>query len=121
MNTRRVLGCVVLFVVASLGGTTQAETVFVKYGGEVDLTPFACNSSFTSSFIERICYDAKETYMLIKMKPGVWYHYCTVPSSIVGEFLSANSKGSYYNATIKGRYVCQIENTPPYRGAKETP
>ena len=119
MNTKRVLRCVVFVVAASLGGTTQAETVFVKYRGEVDLAPFTCNSTFTSSFIERICYDAKQSYMLIKMKPGIWYQYCTVPSNIVGEFLLANSKGSYYNDTIKGRFACRAANTPAYENAKE--
>jgi hypothetical protein len=37
----------------------------VKYRGTVDLAPFACEDITRSSFIERVCYDSKNTYMLI--------------------------------------------------------
>ncbi|SEE27047.1 hypothetical protein SAMN05444161_5288 [Rhizobiales bacterium GAS191] len=48
------------------GAPARAETVNVKYRGVVDLAPFACENITRSSFINRACYDSKNTYMLIE-------------------------------------------------------
>ena len=58
----------------------QAETVNVKYHGTVDLTPFRCTDTPRSSFIERVCYDKPNQYMVIRLK-SVYYHYCELPES----------------------------------------
>ena len=117
----RILGSTCLFAAAGFGSLTQAETVLVKYRGEVDLNRFACRSDFTSSFIQRICFDEGERYLLVKMKPGIWYHYCTVSPNVFDGFVEASSKGSYYNDAIKARYACRSENTPAYSTSKERP
>jgi hypothetical protein len=44
-----------------------AETVDVKYRGPVDLVPFTCQNITRSSFINRVCYDESESYMLIEL------------------------------------------------------
>jgi hypothetical protein len=92
---------------------TTAETVVVKYRGPVNLAPFKCNTITRSSFIERVCYDADTTYMLIDLN-GVWYHYCEIDRGTVEELLAAPSMGHYYNAAIKGRFDCRTHRVPAY-------
>ncbi len=55
-----------------------AETVYVKYRGMVDLKPFECETITRSSFINRLCYDEKEKYVIVILK-STYYHYCEVP------------------------------------------
>ena len=68
-------------VILSLSSTTQDETVDVKYHGRVDLEPFVCADT-VSSFVNRVCYDKKETYVLILLNK-TWYHYCEIPERVV--------------------------------------
>ena len=46
----------------------RSETVDVKYRGVVDLKPFACTDTPRSSFIQRVCYDKAESYMLVNLR-----------------------------------------------------
>jgi len=85
---------------------TNAETVFVKHRGQVNLSPFECNWIQRSSFIERLCYDSREEYVIVKLN-GTYYHYCEVPSRIVEAWYRADSMGRYYNQYIKKRYDCR--------------
>jgi hypothetical protein len=41
----------------------NAETVYVKYRGPVDLWPFGCEWITRSSVVKRLCYDAREKYV----------------------------------------------------------
>lgn len=91
---------------ALLAAVARAETVFVKYGGMVDLAPFTCEWTPRSSFINRVCHDPRRNYVVV-MLGGTYYHYCGMPSGIVRAWLSADSMGRFYNASIKGRFGCQ--------------
>ena len=51
----------------------QAESVFVKYRGEVDLAPFDCSGVDRSSLVQRVCYERRESYMIINLN-GTYYH-----------------------------------------------
>jgi hypothetical protein len=87
-------------------GAAMAERVYVKARGEVDLDTFACESVARSSAnVRRICYDAKQQYLLVSLS-GVWYHYCNVPAATVGEFRRSSSKGRFYNDSIRLHYEC---------------
>jgi hypothetical protein len=92
----------IAFMLATLV-TTQAssETVDVKYRGLVDLKPFACTDTPRSSFIQRVCYDKSQSYMLINLK-GIYYHYCEMPAATFDAFAAAPSMGQFYNQYIKG-------------------
>jgi hypothetical protein len=79
----------------------SAETVDVKYHGVVDLKPFICADTPRSSFIQRVCYDKAQSYMLINLR-GVYNHYCDLPPATFDAFLSAPSMGQFYNQNIKG-------------------
>ena len=100
---------------AFIGGSSpaNAEAVSVKYRGEVDLAPFACEATVRSSFIERVCYDAKNTYMLINLS-GTWYQYCEIDKGTVSDLLKAGSMGRFYNAAIKGNFDCRTHRVPTY-------
>ena len=94
------------------------ETADVKYRGPVPLQTFECVSTPDSSFINRICYDAAESYMLVQMRQ-IYYHYCEVDAATVAAFLSAPSAGKFYNRYIKGTgsdgpFDCRTRRIPNY-------
>lgn len=96
----------------------EAETIDVKYYGKVDLAPFTCQDITRSSFINRVCYDRKEQFMVIQLRT-VYYPYCEFPDKVLGEFLAAESMGKYYNANIKGSgsdgpFDCRTHRVPKY-------
>ena len=101
-----------------LTGNVHAESVEVKYRGSVDLRPFACSDVTRSSFIERVCYDKANQYLIIRLK-GTYYHYCELPQSAVDALMSVESMGRYYNANIKGSgqdgpFDCRTHRVPNY-------
>ena len=88
-------------------------TAAVKYRGPVNLSPFACEWVDRSSLVKRLCYDAKEKYVVVNLT-GTYYHYCEVPSAFVATWRSAESMGSFYRAHVKGNYDCRLFRVPPY-------
>jgi hypothetical protein len=48
-----------------LSNAASAETVNVKYRAVVELAPFAWTATPRSSFIQRVCFDKAQGYMLI--------------------------------------------------------
>jgi hypothetical protein len=95
-----------------------SETVDVKYRGAVDLKPFVCTDTPRSSFIQRVCYDKAQSYMLISLK-GTYYHYCELPASTFDAFMTAPSMGQFYNQKIKGSgsdgpFDCRTHRVPTY-------
>ena len=79
----------------------RAESVYVKYRGDVHLRFFDCWEITRSSFIKRACYDRRNEYMLITLN-GTLYHYCEIDAGTVSSLLSAPSIERFYNARIKG-------------------
>ena len=92
---------------------SHAESVFVKYRGEVDLKPFDCADITRSSFINRVCYDKRNEYMLISLN-GTFYHYCEIDAGTVSSLLNAPSMGQFYNTVIKGEFDCRVHRVPNY-------
>ncbi|WP_247374502.1 KTSC domain-containing protein [Bradyrhizobium sp. 173] len=97
----------------------HAETADVKYRGRVDLKPFTCTDITRSSFIEGVCYDKVQSYMLINLS-GTFYHYCELPAPTFDAFMIAPSMGKFYNQNIRGSgsdgpYDCRTHNVPSYR------
>ncbi len=99
--------------VRSAAQAASSEMVDVKYRGPVSLTPFKCDTISRSSFIRRVCYDEKNTYMLINLS-GTWYHYCEIDPATVASLLDAESMGRFYNASIKGNFDCRTHRVPAY-------
>ena len=99
-------------------GAARAETVEVKYHGVVDLKPFACVDTPRSSFIQRVCYDKAQNYMLINLR-GTYYHYCELPTVTFDAFMTAPSMGQFYNQNIRGSGSdgpsdCRTHRVPHY-------
>jgi hypothetical protein len=97
---------------------SYSETANVKYRGIVDLKPFACTDTPRSSFIQRVCYDKAQSYMLIDLR-GTYYHYCELPSATFDAFMAAPSTGDFYNQKIKGSgsdgpFDCRTHKIPQY-------
>ena len=58
-----------------------------------------------SSNIEAIGYDADSEELHVRfLKSGDTYVYYAVEDWVLQEFLRADSKGTYLNACVKGRY-----------------
>ena len=79
----------------------RSEAVEVKYRGPVDLKTFECQEISRSSFIQRVCYDKAESYMIISLR-GTYYHYCELPRATFDGLMSAPSMGQFYNQNIRG-------------------
>lgn len=93
-----------------LGAKAHSETIIVKYRGPVSLENFSCSYS-SSSFVHRICYRSNREYLVVLLNQ-TYYHYCRVQQSVVDSWLSAGSKGKFYNAYIKGNYDCRLGGIP---------
>jgi hypothetical protein len=103
---------------AAFVADATAEMVTVKYRGPVDLNPFNCTAVSRSSFIRRVCYDAANAYMIIKLK-STYYHYCEIDARTVADLLDAESMGRFYRSNIKGSgtdgpFDCRTHRVPGY-------
>jgi hypothetical protein len=101
-----------------LTAEAHSEMVDEKYRGAVDLKTFACTDTPRSSFIQRVCYDKTQSYMLINLR-GTFYHYCELPAATYDALMAAPSMGQFYNASIKGSgkdgpYDCRTHRVPSY-------
>jgi hypothetical protein len=94
-------------------GACWSETVDVKYRGPVDLSHLSCNAVSRSSFINRVCYDQANAYMIVLLKQ-TYYHYCGIDKVTVDSFKAADSMGRFYNAYIKGHFDCRVGRVPAY-------
>ena len=106
-----------MYVVLCCAGIAQAETIFVKYRGMVDLREFNCTNT-ESSFVHRICYKKADKYLVVLLT-DTYYHYCQIPQDVVQQWLSADSKGKFYNTKIKGNFDCRLNGytvTPSVSG-----
>lgn len=96
----------------------RSETANIQYRGPVDLKTFECRDTPRSSFIQRVCYDKPQSYMIINLN-GVYYHYCELPLATFEALMGAPSMGQFYNTSIKGTgkdgpYDCRTHRVPAY-------
>jgi hypothetical protein len=96
----------------------RAETIDVKYWGTLDLKTFVCRDVSRSSFIQRVCYDGSQSFMVISLR-GVYYPYCELPQATVNSLMAASSMGNFYNQNIRGSgsdgpFDCRTHRRPEY-------
>jgi hypothetical protein len=93
MNLASAISALMWLALSGFGA--RAESVYVKYRGEIDLKYFDCTDITRSSFIRRVCYDSRQEYMLISLN-GTFYHYCEnrCPDSVIP------SRGSFNGAVL---------------------
>jgi hypothetical protein len=111
------------FVVASFAlllaaSSAAAAELCPKYGACVPAEAFECEEITRSSFITRICYDAGNEYMVLRLR-ATDYHYCSIDPATVAAFKAAESMGRFYNQHIKsgrsdGPFDCRTHPVPAY-------
>ena len=102
-----------LTFLAGVGTVCGAETADVKYRGLVDLSHLSCDAISRSSFINRVCYDQANAYMIVLLKQ-TYYHYCDIDKATVDSFKAADSMGRFYNDRIKDHFDCRTGHVPAY-------
>jgi hypothetical protein len=85
---------------------TETEVVTVKYRGPVSLAPFTCDPVTRSSFIQRVCYDAANSSLLLDLG-GTWYQFCGIDAGTVSDLMAAESINQFYNASVRGHFNCR--------------
>jgi hypothetical protein len=58
-----------------------------------------------SSSIAAFAYAAGEMMLYVRFKTGRTYRYAGVPAGVYGAFARADSKGTFFNSQIQGRYA----------------
>jgi len=117
----KTIGRLIFLLVSCVSSSlARAESVYVKYRGNVDLSSFDCEYVTRSSFIQRVCYDRRNEYMLISLN-GTYYHYCAIDAATVSSLLTAPSMGAFYNANIRGNFDCRINPVPNESSAAPIP
>ena len=86
---------------AALSVTAGAETVSVKYHGNVSLASFSCTPVEQGGNVTRVCYDAAVRYMVIRLK-STYYHYCEIDATTVRSLLAAKPIDNYFRTRIRG-------------------
>jgi hypothetical protein len=110
---RKILITTILLI--GLGSSAFAKDIYVKYRGTVDVSKghFQHLSLKSSSFINDMYYDSDNNYLLVQLR-STYYHYCSIPQSVVSDWRGSSSLGRYYNYNIKGNYDCRINPVPKY-------
>jgi KTSC domain len=107
--------------VALAEAPTLSASICVKYGPcPLNVSAFTCADTPRSSFVRRVCYDDKKSFMVIKLKE-TWYPYCDIDSGTVQALIAADSVGSFYNEKIRSRrdgthgpFDCRDHPMPDY-------
>lgn len=87
--------------------SSSANAIYVKRIGHLEIRDYNCVMTPDSSFIGYICRHAKggQPNVIAELGPTV-YGWCYMPHSVVVEWMTAYSKGHFFNKYIKGRYGC---------------
>lgn len=93
----------IVIALSAVIAPTTATAAQVKYVGEIDLDSYDCRYTI-SSFVHRICYGHRQEPNVVVLLGNVYYGYHEVPRYIFDQWISAPSKGKYYNQHIKGQY-----------------
>ena len=60
----------------------------------------------SSSFVGNVRYDADAQTMEVFLNKEKWYEFCNVPERKFDAWQGADSKGEYFNRSIKGQHDC---------------
>jgi KTSC domain-containing protein len=88
-----------------------SETVDVRGRGAVDLKTFECRDINRSTIVQRVCYDAAGSTMLVAVR-GAYHQFCSVPGETHAAFMDAPSMGLFFNRNVRtaasgDRYRCE--------------
>lgn len=58
----------------------------------------------TSSSLAAIAYSMADAVLEVEFKHGAIYNYLDVPADVFDAFLAAESKGTFFNQSVKDHY-----------------
>ena len=104
-----------ILLIVGLSISLNAKDIYVKYRGVVNIDNGHFNklSIKESSLVKNMYYDDNNEYLLVQLK-NTYYHYCSIPMTIIHSWVEAQSLGKYYNSFIRGQYDCRIYPVPNY-------
>jgi hypothetical protein len=85
-------------------GSGRNESQTVAAGAESEVTAMH-RTPIESKAITSIAYDLAEQRLEILFQDGGVYQYRDFPPDVYRQFLAADSKGQYFNKTIRGRFA----------------
>jgi hypothetical protein len=65
-----------------------------------------------SSLLASVQYDPRRRHLDVEFRSGLFYRYFNVPALCYRELLAANSKGQYFNRTIRNCFPYQNLSRP---------
>lgn len=99
------------------GIKTAADLSWTRFGGRLAPIPMAViftvglsampRQRVQSSTLLSVGYDRGKAVLELEFRRGAIYQYYQVPPGVYAALLSAPSKGTYFNAQIKGRFQYQ--------------
>jgi len=111
---------IILAATFALGLSSQAlaDDLCPKYGECVPADQFDSQNIERSSLITHVCYNAANSYMIIRLK-STDYHYCSIDAGTVSEFLEEDLMGRFFNKGSKGsgsdaRFDCRTHPVPTF-------
>ena len=78
------------------------------------MTRDSTDISVDSSLIRSVTYRADAT-LTVRFHSGAVYRYFTVPRTVLDQFLTATSKGAYFNRHIRDGFPYQRVSEPTDR------
>lgn len=66
-----------------------------------------------SSNLDDVDYDPGDETLYVRFKTGAEYSYWYVPAQVYHGLINADSKGRYFQANIRGHYICVREEDNP--------
>jgi KTSC domain len=72
------------------------------------ITPSVPNVAVQSALLVRVGYDSSQSVLELQFRDSAIYRYFAVPPDVVGQLLSSDSKGSFFNRHVRNcfRYTC---------------
>ena len=59
-----------------------------------------------STSLAKACYDEGQSILQIHFRDGAVYSYSAVPRRVFEAFLTAQSKGAFFNHNIRNQFPC---------------
>ena len=87
-----------------LGLALIATSMLLGCGTPAESGAAANMRDVQSSALRSVGYDGGQQTLVITFQSGGTYEYSGVPRSVYEELMRAPSKGTYFNAHVKGQY-----------------
>jgi hypothetical protein len=73
------------------------------------------STAVESTTLRAVAYDRADQVLCLEFRSRVVYCYFGVPQSVHQDLMAANSKGSYFNRNIRGRFPYHrlTDDNPP--------